>query len=227
MLETIRTISIFAPLTGKVIDLAEVPDKMYSKRMLGDGVAIIPEDGVVYSPVNGYITVIAEDNHAYGFVTDDGLEILVHIGIESKDFTDLVRVHQKVNSRVQAGDMVAEFDLEKLQAAGINMITPVIICGGLEGKTMKPTSGHVQAGAGEILTIEDVREVEPPAPAETEAKAEASEPKSENAAAAKNNSELRDFLADSSNWPKLIGGLVGLTLVLVVIFVSMAMMLGH
>lgn len=92
---------------------------------------------------------------------------------------------------------------------------------------MKPTSGHVQAGAGEILTIEDVREVEQPAPAEEPKKPEAAESKQESAGKAEKNSELMDFLTDSSNWPKLIGGLLGLTLVLVVIFVGMAMMLGH
>lgn len=232
MTETKRIISIFAPITGKLIDLSEVPDKMFSKRLLGDGIAIIPEDGAMYSPINGYITVIAEDGHAYGFVTDDGLEILIHVGIESKNIEEMVTIHQKVNSRVQAGDLVAEFDIAKMEEAGINTITPVIICGGLEGKNMKPATGHVLAGSGAILTIEETRPVEElasgnvPAQATPQPPEKTPEPKAESLKV-QQDSELMSFLTDSSNWPKLIGGLVGLTLVLVIIFVGLALMIGR
>ena len=99
-------VSIFAPMTGQVVDLGKVPDPIYAERMLGDGVAIVPEDGVMFSPISGYVNVIAEDKHAFGFTSDDGLEILVHFGVNSKLIPECCVVHTSVNSRVQAGDMI-------------------------------------------------------------------------------------------------------------------------
>ena len=109
------SISIFAPMTGSVVDLSQVPDPIYAERMMGDGVAIVPEDGTMFSPVNGYVSVVAEDKHAFGFTTDDGLEILVHLGVDSKMQKDCCAVHVKVNDRVQAGDMIAEFNMAELK----------------------------------------------------------------------------------------------------------------
>lgn len=109
------SISIFAPMTGSVVDLSQVPDPIYAERMMGDGVAIVPEDGTMFSPVNGYVSAVAEDKHAFGFTTDDGLEILVHLGVDSEIQKDCCAVHVKVNDRVQAGDMIAEFNLAELK----------------------------------------------------------------------------------------------------------------
>ena len=97
------------------MDLSQVPDPIYAERMMGDGVAIVPDDGTMFSPVNGYVSVVAEDKHAFGFTTDDGLEILVHLGVDSKMQKDCCAVHVKVNDRVQAGDMIAEFNLAELK----------------------------------------------------------------------------------------------------------------
>ena len=74
---------VIAPLSGKVIALSEVPDEVFSQKVLGDGAAIIPEDGKIVSPVDGEISTVSEKLHAYGFTSDDGLEILVHVGIDS------------------------------------------------------------------------------------------------------------------------------------------------
>ena len=219
------SISIFAPITGKVVDLSEVPDPVYAGRLMGDGVAIVPEDGTMFSPVTGCLNVIAEDKHAFGFTSDDGLEILVHIGVESKLQPDCCVVHQKLNSRVQAGDLIAEFNLPELQARDINLITPVIICGGLNGKVIKPAAGYVQAGSGEVIKVIDEE-----ARAKYEAeRASGNEKKAAQPPARKQaaESEAMDFLRDRANWPKLIGGFVLMTLLLVVVFVGVAMLIGH
>lgn len=219
----IYKIPIFAPLTGQVVDLSEVPDQIYSGRMLGDGVAILPEEGNMFSPVTGYVNMVAEDKHAFGFTTDDGIEVMVHFGIDGKIPDNLAATHAKVNSRVQAGDLIAEFKLDEIKELGINVITPIVICGGLEGKIIRPASGSVKAGAGAVMTIVDEKmeqeqAQEKPAPVEKKEPAPPAE---------KHSSDVMDFLRDRSNWPKLIGGFVGLTAVLVVIFVAIAMFIGH
>ena len=229
-------ISIFAPLSGKVVDLEQVPDPVYSERMMGDGVAIMPEDGTMFSPVSGYVTVVAEDKHAFGFTTDDGLEILVHMGTDGGFQSDCCAVHIKVNDRVQAGDMIAEFNLEKLKERGINPITPVIICGGLEGKKIEPATGEIKAGSGAVLTVIDVAAMErakeksnkdEQKPEEAKSNKSAPAAKTEAKPLSTGESEVMAFLRDKRNWPKLIGGFVGLTAVFVVIFVSIAMFIGH
>lgn len=233
-------ISIFAPMTGQLLELDKVPDKVFADRMLGDGVAIVPEDGAMFSPVSGYISAIAKGQHAFGFTSDDGIEVLVHFALGGKNISDFCVVHKNINDRVQAGDMVAEFNLEKVQELGINIITPVIICGGFEGKLIRPATGHVQAGAGAVITVVDVEKGQnAAAPAETAsgdaeygtgtgageraaAGTEAGEP-----SAFLHESETMAFLRNRKNWPMLLGGVAGLTVLLVVVFVIAAMMIGR
>lgn len=237
------SIPIYAPMSGSVVDLGQVPDPIYSQRMMGDGVAIIPEEGTMFSPVNGYVSVVAGDKHAFGFTTDTGLEILVHLGVDSKVQEDCVAVHVKVNDRVQAGDMVAEFDLEKLKSRGVNTITPIIICGGLDDKKVEPATGHILAGSGAVMTVIDVAamardeaakkaqegDAEEKEPEEKEAKENHSAQKQEAADKKEDKAEKEalDFLRNKRNWVKLIGGFVALTALMVVIFVSIAMYIGH
>lgn len=148
--------TVIAPINGKVISLDEVPDPVFSDRVLGDGCAIIPEDGKIYSPVNGKISSIADTFHAYGIESDDGLEILIHFGLETvslkgQGFTP----HVKVGDKVKFGDLIAEVDIKLLKSNNINLITPVLICDGIENKNMTINEGLVKAGKIAILSVED------------------------------------------------------------------------
>lgn len=227
------SIPIFAPMSGSVVDLSHVPDPIYAERMMGDGVAIVPDDGTMFSPVNGYVSVVAEDKHAFGFTTDDGLEILIHLGVDSEIQNDCCAVHVKVNDRVQAGDMIAEFNLAELKKRDINTITPIIICGGLDGKKIEPATGHVQAGSGAVMTVIDLEALEKYEASQKEQHLEDSSEKTvagksvKKPAAPSEESDVMEFLKDKGNWPKLIGGFVALTALMVVIFVSIAMFIGH
>lgn len=154
--------SVFAPINGKVISLDEVPDPVFSDRVLGEGCAIIPEDGKIYSPVNGKISSIADTRHAYGIESDDGLEILIHFGLETvslkgQGFTS----HVKVGDNVKVGDLIAEADIKLLKQHNINLITPVLICDGIENKIMTVNEGMVKAGKIAVLTVEDAEIEEP------------------------------------------------------------------
>ena len=76
-----KKIRISAPVSGKLIPITSVPDSVFSEKLLGDGVAIMPTDGKIYSPVDGVVDNVAETLHAYGFKSDDGIEVLVHFGL--------------------------------------------------------------------------------------------------------------------------------------------------
>ena len=145
---------ILAPLTGKAVPLSEVPDSVFSEKVLGDGVAIIPADGKIVSPVDGEISTVAETSHAYGFTSEDGQEVLVHVGLETVSLNgECFKVYGKAGDKVKAGDLVAEVDLEYLKEKEINPITPVLICSDTEGKELQYTEGDVKAGESKVLAL--------------------------------------------------------------------------
>lgn len=145
---------ILAPVTGKAVALSEVPDPVFADKVLGDGAAIIPAEGKIVSPVNGEISTVAETGHAYGFTSEDGLEILVHVGLETVSLNgECFKVYVKPGDKVKAGDLVAEVDLKYLEEKKINPITPVLLCSDTEGRTLQYTEGEVKAGESTVLTL--------------------------------------------------------------------------
>ncbi len=113
---------------GRVHQLGKVPDQVFSQKILGDGFAVLPTTGEIFSPANGRISDITDTLHAYCITTDDGLEILVHIGIDTVElkgqgFTPLV----KTGDKISAGESLAKVDLDLLKSAGYNPTTVVVI----------------------------------------------------------------------------------------------------
>ena len=162
-----KVLSVIAPLSGKVVALEQVPDPVFAEKALGEGAAIIPESGKIYSPVDGEVASVAATQHAFGFSSTDGLDVLVHVGLETvalngEGFT----VHVKEGDKVKAGDLVAEVDLKFLDSKNINPITPVIICDGMDEMSMSIAGGTVSAGKDAVITLkaevkEDVKEAAP------------------------------------------------------------------
>lgn len=145
---------ILSPVTGKAVALEQVPDPVFSQKIIGDGMAVIPEDGRILSPVTGEVASVADTLHAFGFRTDDGLELLVHVGLETVALKgECFKVHVKAGDRIQAGDLVAEVDLAFLAERQINPITPVLICGGMEGKRMEGKEGFLEAGKDVLMSL--------------------------------------------------------------------------
>jgi len=160
-----KPIGIFAPVTGKCQALETLADDVFSQRILGDGAAIMPLDGRIVSPVDGTVASVAETLHAFGFSADEGIEVLVHVGLDSVSLKgDGFTVHVRQGDRVKKGDLVAEVDLELLRSRGIDPVTPVIITDGAEKMEIDRAEGPVRAGEDVLLTLkseETVSETHP------------------------------------------------------------------
>lgn len=147
-------IDIVSPLTGKLVPIEDVPDPVFSQKIIGDGIAVIPSDGKLLSPVDGQVVSVAETLHAYGFRMENGIEVMVHFGLETVSLKgECFKAFVKEGDRVKAGDLVAEADLKALEEKNIHTITPVLICGGMDGRTLTHHSGQVAAGKDTVLSI--------------------------------------------------------------------------
>ena len=149
-------LSIYAPMNGETVALESVPDPVFSDKALGDGIAILPTDGKIYSPVDGILTVVAETKHAFGYQTKDGVDILVHVGLETVSLKgEGFKVYVKEGDSVKKGDLVGEVDLKFLREKNINSVTMILICGGADGLEMNKQAGKTKAGKTEILRLSD------------------------------------------------------------------------
>lgn len=121
-------VKIYAPVQGQVIPLSRVNDQVFSQEVMGKGIAIIPTENKVVSPVNGTVSVVFPTGHAIGIVSEDGVELLIHIGL---DTVNLKGQHFSpritVGAQVKVGDVLVEFDSEAIKEAGFDIVTPVIV----------------------------------------------------------------------------------------------------
>ncbi|WP_027409334.1 PTS glucose transporter subunit IIA [Anoxybacteroides tepidamans] len=147
--------TIFAPLNGRVIPIEEVPNPTFSHKFLGDGIAIIPSDGKVVSPVDGRIINIFGSKHAIGILSDKGLEILIHVGLETvllngEGFT----LHVKRGERVKKGDLLLSFNLRFIKRKAASIVTPIIITNSEMTSDMKLVSPKTCiAGQSALLQV--------------------------------------------------------------------------
>ncbi|MCI6451993.1 beta-glucoside-specific PTS transporter subunit IIABC [Hungatella sp.] len=151
-----KAVTIAAPLTGEVVPLGQVNDPTFSEEILGKGTAIRPAVGRVVSPVNGTIATIFETGHAMGLVSEDGAEILIHVGLDTVNLKGkYFSVKKKSGDRVKTGDCILEFDLEAIKAEGYDVITPVIISNHFNYSAVETVAGgQVEAGA-DLLRLSD------------------------------------------------------------------------
>ncbi len=144
---------IVAPMTGEVIALEKVDDPVFSGGILGPGVAIRPTDGEVRAPITGTVSSLLPSRHALGILGDDGLEVLVHVGLdtvrlEGAPFT----AHVAQGDRVEAGQHVLTADLAAIEAAGLDITTPVVVLNGDAYDVAPLVSGRVAGGAALLST---------------------------------------------------------------------------
>ena len=120
--------AIKSPISGKVIELEKVDDPVFSSGAMGKGIAIEPMDNKVYAPFNGTIEFIAETKHVIGLLSEDGVEVLIHVGMDTVKMQGRgFNVKTSVNSKIKAGDLLLEFDRNAIEKEGYSLITPVVI----------------------------------------------------------------------------------------------------
>ena len=135
---------LYAPLNGKAVPITEVPDPTFAEGLLGDGIAIIPTDGKVYSPVDGVVETMFDTGHACALKSSTGVEILIHVGLETVGLNGApFTVHCKNGDQVKKGQLLWEADLAAIQAAGLPIITPVLVCNTDDYSTFEKFTGDV------------------------------------------------------------------------------------
>ena len=154
----VKTIIISSPVTGKAADLSTAPDEAFAGKMMGDGAAVTPEDPIVRAPEDGEICFVFDTRHAIGFLTDSGISLLIHIGIDTvklggKGFEALVENGQKVKK----GDPMLKLDLEYLKANAPSVVSPVLCTELQENEKIRLLkTGNITAG--EALFAVDIYE---------------------------------------------------------------------
>lgn len=150
------SIQIVSPLSGTAVQITEVPDPIFSGKMMGDGAAVIPDNGTIVAPVDGELTMIAPTLHAYGFKAEDGTEVLVHVGLETVGLDGAAfKVLKEAGSKVRKGEPVAEVDLELLKSKNLNPITAIVLTSTPKDAVITVREGKVKGGEETILTIEE------------------------------------------------------------------------
>ena len=124
----VEKIELCAPVSGTVKALSDVPDKTFAEKVLGDGAAIIPEEGKVYAPADGTVANIMDSKHGIMFVTDNGAEVLIHIGLDTVNLKGkYFKSYVSDGDKVKKGTLLVEFDLEAIKGEGYNLITPMVV----------------------------------------------------------------------------------------------------
>ena len=127
------TKEIKSPLSGKVISLSKIDDPVFAGGAMGNGIAIQPSDNKVYAPLDGTVEFVADSKHAVGIKSDDGVELLIHVGMDTVQMNGKgFDVKVNANDKVKAGDLLLEFDREAIEKAGYSLITPVVITNSFE-----------------------------------------------------------------------------------------------
>lgn len=122
-------IVIASPVKGTAVSLEQVNDPTFSEGMLGKGVAVIPTEGKIYAPADGEISLVFDTLHAVSMTTKDGVEILVHVGLDTVKLKgDGFTAHVATGDMVKKGDLLLSVDLEVLKGAGYDTVTPMVIC---------------------------------------------------------------------------------------------------
>lgn len=144
-------LSIVSPVAGTLKRLEEVPDPVFSQKMMGEGFAVEPEDGHYVSPVEGEVTLVPETAHAIGIVAHNGAEILVHVGVDTVElggegFTARVQV----GDEVKVGDPIVDVDLAQVGPKVKSLMTPVLVTNS-DAYEMEPV--NLSAGKGEAVLV--------------------------------------------------------------------------
>ena len=149
-----KTISLKAVEDGRTIPMDEVNDQTFAQELLGPGIAIVPSNGTVVSPINGTIATVMETKHAVCIQGEDGLELIVHAGLDTVELNGkYYQTYKEIGDQVKAGDVLLEFDLEEITKAGYDVTTPIVITNLGDYKITKCLTGQQVKAGEEVIQL--------------------------------------------------------------------------
>lgn len=147
----VKTITLYSHMNGTAVKLEDVEDDVFSQKILGEGAAVEPSEGKLYAPCDGKIDSVFDTKHAVNMVSDDGVEILLHIGIDTvKLGGQYFEAHVSDGQEVKKGDLLISFDMDKIKAAGYKVTTPLIIGNTDDYASVEPAAEN-SISAGDII----------------------------------------------------------------------------
>nr|WP_288753792.1 PTS glucose transporter subunit IIA [uncultured Anaerostipes sp.] len=149
-----KTISLKAVEDGRTIPMDEVNDQTFAQELLGPGIAIVPSNGTVVSPINGTIATVMDTKHAVCIQGEDGLELIVHAGLDTVELNGkYYQTYKEIGDQVKAGDVLLEFDLEEITKAGYDVTTPIVITNLGDYKITKCLTGQQVKAGEEVMQL--------------------------------------------------------------------------
>ena len=149
-----KTISLKAVEDGRTIPMDEVNDQTFAQELLGPGIAIVPSNGTVVSPINGTIATVMDTKHAVCIQGEDGLELIVHAGLDTVESNGkYYQTYKEIGDQVKAGDVLLEFDLEEITKAGYDVTTPIVITNLGDYKITKCLTGQQVKAGEEVIQL--------------------------------------------------------------------------
>ena len=149
-----KTISLKAVEDGRTIPMDEVNDQTFAQELLGPGIAIVPSNGTVVSPINGTIATVMDTKHAVCIQGEDGLELIVHAGLDTVELNGkYYQTYKEIGDQVKAGDVLLEFDLEEITKAGYDVTTPIVIPNLGDYKITKCLTGQQVKAGEEVIQL--------------------------------------------------------------------------
>ena len=149
-----KTISLKAVEDGRTIPMDEVNDQTFAQELLGPGIAIVPSNGTVVSPLNGTIATVMDTKHAVCIQGEDGLELIVHAGLDTVELNGkYYQTYKEIGDQVKAGDVLLEFDLEEITKAGYDVTTPIVITNLGDYKITKCLTGQQVKAGKEVIQL--------------------------------------------------------------------------
>lgn len=146
---------IGAPLKGEAVESASVNDPTFAEEMLGKGMAIKPAEGKVYAPFDGTVAMVFDTKHAVSVVSEKGAEVLIHVGLDTVMLKgEHYTAHVENGASVKKGDLLIEFDMEAIKAAGYDTITPVVICNADDYKDVIRVTGKQVEPGDTVMELE-------------------------------------------------------------------------
>ena len=119
---------LYSPVNGKAIKIEDVPDQIFAKKMMGEGIGFVNDENKIYAPCDSEVVLVASTKHAIGLKTKSGIEILIHVGLDTVNLNgEGLEVYVEVKDKVKAGDLLLSYEKDFMNENGIDMTTPMVI----------------------------------------------------------------------------------------------------